>query len=114
MDVQKFEEIEKELGTTLTIGMLDWYAISSSYHALKEDFIRKYKGCVLWEEISKFQELSEDFIREFKHAVDWKNITEYQKLSEDFIREFKDKIWLEYLKINQNITSEIKNQFIIF
>ena len=39
MDIQKFEEIEQELGTTLTIGMLDWYAISSSYHALKEDFI---------------------------------------------------------------------------
>ena len=79
MDRQKFEELEQELGTTLTIGMLDWYAISSSYHSLKEDFIRKYKGCVLWEEISKFQILSEDFIREFKHAVDWKAICEYQK-----------------------------------
>ena len=65
MDIQKFQELEQELGTTLTIGMLDWYAISSSYHSLKEDFIRKYKGCVDWYAISKFQELSEDFIREF-------------------------------------------------
>ena len=89
---------------------LDWYIVSR-YQILSESFIQKFIPKKYWSEISEHQILSEDFIREFQEYLDWNEISRCQILSEPFIQEFQDKIKIYYLKLNNNISPEIKKNF---
>ncbi len=53
----------------LTISKFDQYFISHTFFF--EPFIEKYKDCLNWEHISKYQFLPESFIEKYKEYIDW-------------------------------------------
>ena len=69
--------------------------------------MEKFEDRLTWNAFSH-QKLSENFIRKYKDKVYWCIISEKQNLSKDFIVEFSDKIDLEKLVLNKNISDEVK------
>jgi hypothetical protein len=95
------EEILEQYSSKFT--MLDWLRISI-FQTLSEHFIEKYADKWDWVYISRYQTLSESFMEKYKDKVDWYWISRHQKMSEDFIIKNLDRIRVERLKGNPNVS----------
>ena len=87
----------------MTENIIDWDEISRTPN-LPEEFIRENKDNVYWPNISFYQELSEEFLREFQDKIYWKYISYKQILSQEFIIDYFDRLDLDLLLENKQIT----------
>jgi len=78
---------------------------------LSEDFIREYRDCVDWQEISTKQTLSEAFMKEHRDYIHWSSISTRQKLSEDFIREHRDYIHWQSISGCQTLSEDFIREY---
>jgi hypothetical protein len=115
---------------------LDWDFISQ-YQNLSFDLVKDYQKSVNWDEITKNQNYGIYFIEEFKDKLNWFYLSYNKSFSYSGIRRYKDylvwnvackKSYIDFdffkenlalmnisaIKINQNISKEVKIQMLTF
>ena len=78
---------------------------------ISDDYIRKYKDKIDWNEISESENIREDFIIKFQDKVNWEFISKSQTLSESFIRIYKDKCYWQIISMYQTLSEKFIKEF---
>lgn len=71
-----------------------------------EDITEKDMG-LLWSNISTYQELTQEFMDKYETKLDWREVCITQVFDWEFIKRHSDKILLQYLSRNENLTKEL-------
>lgn len=76
-----------------------------------DDYIRKYKDKIDWDEISENENIREDFIIKFQDKLNWELISKHQNLRESFIRTYKNNCYWPIISIYQNLSETFIKDF---
>jgi hypothetical protein len=101
---------------------VNWYIISGRQD-LSEDFIRKHKDDINWNQLSFYHKnLSIPFIEEFINYLNLHEIIENSKLSEEFIKKYSNKLFgkenlqlrlFKYQNISPKLFEYLSNKYSI-
>jgi hypothetical protein len=103
-DLAKNKYSEEELERYIDSFTNDHWFYISGYQTLSESFIERFLGKLNSASILRYQSLSEPFIEKYRDKVDWGLVSGYQKLSENFLLNNLEKISINWLVINRNIS----------
>lgn len=84
---------------------LDWNNITTN-GSLSEDFIEENKCLINWNLVGMGQVLSEKFIERYKYEISWYDIIRYQDLSEKFIWDNRQRVSWDLVFQNQPVTGD--------
>lgn len=84
---------------------INWVALSENKSSLTTNVMNKYKGKLIWQEVSKHG-LVEELVYKFLTYFDifsWINVSCYSKLSDEFIRKYVDKLHIPSMLVYQTL-----------
>lgn len=93
---------------------IKWRPYIFEVHQIPIELLNEYKlifSPFWWDKICLYQTLSETFIRQNKNKLNWLYISEYQKFSLRFAWLMKDRIDINLLMRNNNLSRNFKKRY---